>query len=346
MAELTHETQTPDFKVTLKGVDITQAEPNGLVNLVVEDHVDMMGMAQITLSNDAQGKLPWKDIAVGDDVEASFGGGDKLAFKGIVTGLRHFWQAGTSTVTVTALDPTSKLAASRHTQTFEEMTDSEIFEKVVGDAGLEVGKVDATNGKSDHVAQRNESDLNFVKRLASRNGYQVMAEEGKINFTKPSFQDDTIKIPAGKLTAMDYEFTDQTIPEELTVIGWDPVTKAKVEGTATKADIQKMGSGEGAVDKTGPVWSGKSYITDVQVTSQEAAKLMAVGELNRLARGYMKGRATVDGTGELRAGCTVKFTDQHHGMAAEGYIISVRHTIEAGGLHNSQIIFCGNTHTT
>ncbi len=345
MAELTHKKLTPDFKVVLKGVEITQAEPNGLVNLVVEDHVDMMGMAQITLNTNAGEKSPWGDIAIGDDVECHFGGGDKAAFKGLVTGKRHSWQAGKAVVTLTALDPTTKLASSRNTRTFEEMTDSEIFEQVIGEAGLETGTVDSTSGKSPHVVQRNESDLEFVKRLASRNGYQVNADAGQINFIKPSFQGDTIEIPASKLSNMDFEFTDQQIPTELTVIGWDPVTKAKVEGTATKADIEKMGSGEGAVDKAGPIWSGKSFITDVQVASQDAAKLMAIGELNRLARGFMKGRATVNGTGEVRAGCTIKLTGQHKGMAAEGYVISVRHTLEPGGLHSSQIIFSGNTHT-
>lgn len=347
MPQLEHTTQFPEFEVTIGGTTLTQKDSGGLVNLVVEDHVDMMGMAQITVDTGhlSEGQ-DFSSFKIGDEVKASFGGGGGNAFVGLITGMRHAWRDGSQTVTITAMDPTSKLAASRHTQTFESMTDSEIFEKVVGDAGLEVGKVDATSGASDHVAQRNESDLNFLKRLAARNGYQVMSTEGKIDFIKPSFTGDTIEVDRSKLTSMDFEFSDQQIPAELTVIGWDPVTKAKVEGTATKADIESMGSGEGAVDKTGPVWSGTSYITDVQVTSQEAAKAMAVGELNRLARNFLRGRASVSGTGELKAGCTVKFTGQHKGMAAEGYVISVRHSVESGGLHTSQIIFCSNSHTT
>ena len=342
MAELSHVTMVPDFKIVLGGTEITQANTHGLVDLVVEDHVDMMGMAQITLNPNSG---PWKDLKAGDEVEVHFGGGSKAAFKGLLTTKRHAWQQGQGMLTVTALDPTSKLAASRHTRTFEEMTDSEIFEDVIGKAGLETGKVDATTGKSPHVAQRNESDLEFVKRLASRNGYQVMAEEGKINFTKPSFQGDTIEIPSNKLENMDFDVSDQQIPSELTVIGWDPVTKAKVEGTATKSDIESMGSGDGAVDNTGQVWGEPSFITDVQVTSQEAAKNMAVGELNRLARSLIKGRATVNGNGQIRAGDTIKFTKQHEGMAAEGYVVSVRHMFEVGGGHLAQIMFCGNTHT-
>jgi phage protein D len=229
---------------------------------------------------------------------------------------------------------------------YEDMTDADVFKKVVGRAGLTVGKVDATSETYPYIFQRNESDLNFLKRLASRNGYQVVANEGKLDFLKPAFGGDVVTIPAGKLTSLDYEFADQSIPTELTVVGWDYLTKKKVEGKASSGDVQTIGGGSNSVSKTGQIWQAPAFISDVQVSTQSAAKAMAEGELNRLARNFMRGRATVNGTGEVRAGQTVKFEGQRKNFNPEAYVLSVRHTIESTGLHVTQIIFCSNTHAT
>jgi phage protein D len=344
MPQLQKRSQAPDFEVKVNGQSFTQASTDGLTNIIVEDHVDMVGVAQLTFNNRG---INWRELKIGGEVEVQFGGGSgRKNFKGNITGLRHYWKSGVETVTLTAMDPTCKLAASRTTKVYEDKKDSDVVNEVVGRAGLEVGKVDATDKVHPYIFQRNESDLNFLKRLASRNGYLLMANEGKIDFLKPAFGGNTVEIESTRLTALDYEFTDQQIPTELTVIGWSYLDKKKVEATASPGSVQTMGGGKNSVSGTGQIWQGSSYISDVMVATQEDAKAMAEGELNRLARNYMRGRATVNGTGEVFAGQNVKFIGQRGGFNPEGYVISVRHVVEATGLHSSQIIFCGNTHTT
>jgi len=341
MSESKHQTDGPDFEVNISGQAFEQGDTDGLTSLVVEDHVDTVGMMQATFNNRG---VDWDSIKIGDKAWVEFGGGSDKAFEGFVTAIRHYWKEGTETVTITAMDPTVKLASSRVTKVYEEMSDSDIFEAVVGRAGVSVGKVDSLSTKHDYVFQRNESDLNFLKRLASRNGYLLMATNGKVDFLKPAFKGDTVEVPKGKLVQIDYEYTDQHLPPKLTVLGWDYVTKKMVTSTASSGDVDTMGGGSNAVSKTGQIWQAESFISDVFVSSESGAKAMAQGELNRLARNFMRGRATVNGTGEVKAGKSVKFTGQRLNFNPEGYVISVRHTVESTGLHQTQIIFCSNVH--
>ena len=335
--------KAPGFEITLSGQELTQKESKGLKQLMVEDHVDMIGIAQ--LSFDA-GELTWGDLNIGDDVEVKVSGGDRKLFVGVITGFRHSKNVGGEMLTVQAMDPLCKLGSSRHTQVFEETADSDVVNTILGDAGLEVGTVDSTDGTHAYIFQRNESDLAFLRRLAGRNGYRLQANEGKIDFIKVQYSDDPIELATGDLVSMDYQFSDQRIPSQLTVYGWDYVAKEKVEGTATSSDIDTIGSGDNAVEQTGQIWQDESWVSDVHVSSQDAAKAMAVGELNRLARGFLRGRIAVPGNAQIFAGVKIKVTGQRGGFNPEGFVISSRHIVEPSTGARTEFQFCGNTYPT
>ena len=134
----------------------------------------------------------------------SFGGDTFKVFKGTVSGLRHGYQQGRDTLTVLAMDPQGKLAASRETKIYEEMTDSDIATQVLG---TDEGQVDATSEKRPYTLQRNESNLEFVRRLAARNDFLVRAKEGKIDFVKAQYSNPPMEIQKDKLISLDYSFS-------------------------------------------------------------------------------------------------------------------------------------------
>jgi phage protein D len=244
------------------------------------------------------------------------------------------------------------MASSRATKVYGEdpytspsITDSDIVTAVIGEAGCTAGQVDATDTQHKYVFQRNESHYNFCKRLASRNGYLLRANEGKIDFVKAQFDGGTELTPE-HLMALDYTLSPHQVPNNLTVYGWDYVAKEKVEGTAAAGDIIKLGGGEDVVGKNGGIWAGDSYISDVLVTSQGGAKAMAVGELNRLARRFVRGRAVVQGDGALTAGTIVTFTGLSPKFNPEVLVVSARHIVEPTRGSTTEIQFCGNTWPT
>lgn len=328
------------FRLTLGGRQFSQAEQGGLEYMIVEDHVDLVGVARFCLNLDHGA---WSSIEIGSDVEVTVGDSERKLFVGVVTGMRHAFKQGRETMTVMAMDPTIKAAASRQTYTYEDMTDADIARQVIGRAGMTVGTVDDTEGTNDYVIQRNESDLEFLKRLAARNGMQLKVTEGKVDFLKAQTGGSSIEIPTERIEDLDYQMSATQVPPGMTFHGWDYVNVEKVEGSAGSGDIQAIGSGRNAVDAAAKIWKDKAYVTEVGAHAQGGAKEMAVAELNRAARNFLKGTARVEGNSDIFAGAQIKFSGRPTGFNPEVYVVSSRHVFEFKRGYVTEFTFCSNT---
>jgi len=336
---------TAAYTVTMAGQTFTQKDPKGLQYLSVEDHVDMIGVAEVSIGGN-QG-TEWDSLKIGSDVEIIIGGDDDTpVFVGYITGLRHTYQNGRETLTVLAMDPLVKLASSRNTLVYEKQTDSSIASDVMGAGGVTAGTVDPTSETRDYVFQRNESNLSFLRRLAARNGYVVRAIEGKVEFVAAQFGGSPIEIGKKEVISLDYSFTTRNIPASVTCYGWDYVTKKMVEGSAGTSEVDAIGSSSGTnvTSSLGDIWQGDCHVSDVWVNNQDAAKEMAKSALERMARSFLRGRSVVQGNGKLRTGVMVSFKGHRDGFNPTAYVISVRHRAFAGGGMTSEISFVSNTY--
>lgn len=334
----------PTYRVDIGGIGaLTHDAPRGMDYTMVEDHVDMIGVAELSFkAGDGTGdQADWSSFQMGADVQMSVGGSDRRVFVGTVVGMKHGHAKGRDTVTLKCMDPLAKVMASRSTQTFEGKTDADVVNEILSKYGA-VGTIDATEGESPYTFQRNESDYHFLRRLAARNGYLLTANEGRIDFKKPQF-DGGSEITRDQIISLDYSQSTRQIPQSVRVIGWDYATKKKVEASAGVGDIEGIGSGQNLVAAGGQTWAGDATISDVWVSSQEAAKRMAAAEMNRLARMGVRGRATIQGNGALHAGVPAKFTDQKAGFNPDVFTVSSRHRVSNKSGFVTEVTFCGNT---
>lgn len=342
MPATTDVNQTARYTINVAGKEVSQAEPLGLESISCEDSQDMIGSCELTFAG-GRG-MQWSSVQMDSEIEMNFGGDTFKVFKGMVTGMRHAYQNGRDTLTVMALDPLCKLQASRKTKTFDKMKDSDIFQQIVSEAGLEVGQIDTTEEEHPYTFMRNESILEFVRRLAARNGMLVRAMEGKIDFVKPQAGGGQT-LQKNQLISLDYTMTPRALPKELKVVSWDYLKKEKVEGTASSGDIQTIGGGSNAVADA-PTWVGGHYMADLWTGSQSMAKTMAAAELNRMSRNFLKGRAIVQGNGKLHVGAAVTFADHRSGFNPQVMINSSRHRVFTGSGHTTEIQFVSNTKPT
>ncbi|MCB9675053.1 MAG: phage late control D family protein [Alphaproteobacteria bacterium] len=336
----------PTYDMNIGGVgQLTHDEPGGMDYTMVEDHIDMIGVAEMSFKAPEGGQggsqTPWDKFQMGADVEMSLGGSARKAFKGTIIGTKHGHAKGRDTLTLKCMDPLAKVMASRSTQTFEGKTDADIVNEILGKYGA-VGTIDSTEGENPYAFQRNESDYHYLRRLAARNGYILTANEGKIDFKKPQFGGGQ-EITRDQVISLDYNQSTRQIPQNVKVIGWDYNTKKKVEAQAGAGDIQGIGGGQNMVAGGGQTFAGDAVISDVWVNSQEAAKRMATAEMNRLARMGVQGRATVMGSGDLHGGKPVNFADQKAGFNPEVFTVSSRHRVSNKSGFVSELTFCGNT---
>jgi phage protein D len=300
----------------------------------------MISSMRVRIASDG---FPWSDVKLGDEATAAFGGHADMTFTGVVVSVRHFSKAGVDMIEILALDGMIKLAASRMTKFWEDSTDSDIVSAVLGDAGVDAGTVDSTSVSHKYVLQRNESNLAFLKRLAARNGFLLMGnQDGTVDFKKPQFSGTAKELARGDLLSLDYTVSHQEVPPNITVHGWNYIDKEMVEGTASSGDVEAIGGGSDAVSETGSIWQDDMYLTELWVSDQGAAKDMAVAELNRRARSFVRGRGVVHGDGAIRAGTKVKLKEFATGFNPEGFVVGTRHRIQ-GGTYTTEFFFESNT---
>jgi hypothetical protein len=335
--------EAPTFKVTIAGIgECTQTDTQGLQLLLVEGNLDKIGIARVTFDQES---IKPGGIAIGGDVSISVGGDTRKAFEGYVTGINHTWSHGKERVTIIAMDPLIKLAASRVTKVWggepsDKFKDSKLADDVIGAGGCTAGTVDATDGERAYILQRNESNLSFLKRLAARNGYLVYADEGKVNFVKPQFSGSPLKLGQPDIIKMDYTRSDRSVPSKVKVHGWDYIKKDVVSGEGEASGAVTIGSGAVVSPTT---WAAETHISDVFVNSDTAALAMAKGEMARMTRSYVQGTCVINGNGAIYPGVLVEFLGSYEKFNPSVVVVATRHSIEIGSFYQTQFWFVSNT---
>lgn len=334
------EVEEARFYAKLGSHELTQADPKGCAYLLVEDHVDMIGILKASVPKES---FEWSSVKVGDDVEAGFGGTSEKGFKGVVTGWRHHRSGGAEMVTFIAMDPLCKLAASRNTKAWEEQSASDIASAVIGDAGCSAGTVDSAGGAIPYILQYQESNLQFLKRLAAQNGFLLMANaEGKIDFKKVQYSGSPLELAMPSLMSFDYTYTPLEVPTKIVVQAWNYLDKVMVSGEGASGQLDTIGGGEDAVAKSGVLFQQEMYISDLNMKEQSSAEGLARSRINALARTLVRGRARLKGTGRIHAGALVEFTGLPTGFNPQVFVVSSRHIVE-NGLYSTEFQFVGNT---
>jgi len=136
--------ETARYTLTIGSETVTQADPKGLESLSCEDHLDMIGVCELTIAGGLG--TTWNSLKMGDPVTLMVGGSTYKVFDGVITSLRSAYQHGRDTLVILAMDPLAKLAASRATNSsLDNMKDSDVVSKLIQDAGGQVGQIDPTS---------------------------------------------------------------------------------------------------------------------------------------------------------------------------------------------------------
>ena len=336
----THQT-TAGYNVTVGSTTFKQQQPNGMLQLVVEDHVDMSSVCQITVSTaEAQ---PTGSYGIGDKVSVKLTSEESI-FDGEVVSIRHSFQAqGTSSIVLEAIDHIHRLGRGRKTRFWNDMTDSDVVKEVAAEAQLEVDAEGTTETHS-YILQRNESNVAFLKRLAARNDFQLRVEPGKILFKTAETGGQTTQIAAGAgLISMSVNYNSAELVQEVVVRGWDIKTKKEIVGKATAADVAAIGQGGKGGEHASVFGEATAYITDIPISSQSAADQVAKAEMERIARRFCKGKCSIIGDDSVRAGTVIEFSNIGSSLGGKFYVISTRHMIAPSSGYRTEVSFCSNS---
>jgi phage protein D/phage baseplate assembly protein gpV len=229
-------------------------------------------------------------------------------FKGQVTALEPEFSAGGAYVALRGYDNSHAMHRDKRTQTYQNATADDIAHKVAARSGLQPGTIEAAGAPHDFVQQSNESDWEFLWRLAGAIDFEVVVLDKELHFRKAGGMPgaEPVTLAWGKqLISFRPRVTGVQQMQEVLVRAWDPSSKQVIESSAT-ADSPSSTIGierEGVVESLG---GGTMTVSDRPVITQAEADALAKSVAAHLGNAFVEADGSCHGDPRIRAGSKVK----------------------------------------
>jgi phage protein D len=340
----------PTFRLTLDGADLSGAQLARLAEVVVEQSLHLPHMAVLRFVDIGDDSRPsvsvYYDLVdgatfkIGKELEVKLGYGTPASvFKGEITAVELDVTADDPRpmMTVRAYSRAHRLHRGRQTRSFLAMSDSDIVAKVAQEGGV-TATATATSVVHDYTIQYNQTNWEFLKDLAARNGFEVFVEDKKLFFRKPKNGSDAEAAPAQKLwdSLIDVrvKMSAALQPSEVNVRGWNVKDKVAIVGTASSGTMMPsngVSSGGAATAKSAGWGAAKLQIVNQPVFNQAVATNLAKAVFEEFDGAFIEAEGTCGGDPSLKAGKVVQLGAIGTKFAGKYYLTSVVHTFRLDG---------------
>lgn len=267
--------------------------------------------------------------------------------EGEITGMEtHFTSTSQAPMVIRGYDISHRLHRGRYNRSFQNMTDTDILKKIAGEVGMPTGRVDNAggpygygdvNGSNGYVFQENQTNMEFLRERAARNGFELFVRDGKLNFCKPQVESSLALKWLRDIHSFRVRVTSAEQVSEVEVRGWDYSQKRPIVESATSGQVMtRTERGQGS--NTSTVFKGKPPTPTMSVVDRPffnapEAKTMAQSLCNELEGEFVRADARGEGNPEIRPGRAVKLSDLGK-YSGDYYITETRH------------LFCDRVYTT
>jgi phage protein D/phage baseplate assembly protein gpV len=274
---------------------------------------------------------------IGKQLEIRLGARESLTtstlFRGDILTLEPKFGAGSVELLVRGFDHSHVLQRSRRSVAYTNMTASDIVQKIASTAGFEAN-CDPSGDPFDHVYQHNETDWDFIWRLAERIGFEFYVVDKTANFRAP-VTDPPVELdwPA-TLHSFSPRVTAVQQVAEVRLLAWNPKTKEEILATASEPkQIAKIGIERDTIKQA---FDGDSnQISTEPVFSQAEGQKLAQALLDKLANGYIAADGVCDGNPSIRAGTTIHVTGVGQSFSGTYRVATATHLLRGGGTYET-----------
>lgn len=204
--------QNPDLithKVLVEGTELPKTYQ--VKSIAVSREVNRIPVAQLVIidgdASERDFKLSNEDLFVpGKKVEITVGyhSDEATIFKGIVIKHSIKIRSGSSMLIIECKDEAVKMTLGRKSNYFYDSKDSDVFQKLIGNYGLQ-NDIEATNYQHKELVQYDASDWDFMVSRAQANGKICFVENGKISIKKPDYSSTEIETVTFGATILDFD---------------------------------------------------------------------------------------------------------------------------------------------
>lgn len=293
------------------------------------------------------------DVGTGVLIQMGYAGRLRKMLSAVIkTVSPSFPSSGLPTISISGADRLTMLQGfkpgSGDAKQFLKMRDWEIAQKIAKRHDLDV---EVTQEGPEHpcVMQKDQDDLEFLLERAKRVGFDCYIEfdqstkKDKLYFIKPKDNRDSRAVDTytyrwgEELHAFTPKLTVGRQVAKVTVRGWDPKTKDKIEYTAEVTDLPKTGgSGRtGAEIVAKKLGAKEERIVDIPVSSREDAKKIAIGLLERNGNEFLSGGGEIMGDPDLRPGTIVQLERLGDRFSGKYTVRKTEHSFGSSGYMTS-----------
>jgi uncharacterized protein involved in type VI secretion and phage assembly len=300
----------PGVAVTVDGAELDPKWRNALDEVKVVNTLQLPDMALVRLIDPKGENVDTHPLQIGKNLEIKASAmGDRSTtsiFKGQIAAVEPEFGANGCIIAIRAYDKSHKLNRNKKTRTFQQVSCSNMAQKVIGENGL-AAQAQSTDVVHEFFQQSNETDWDFLWRIALLHDYLVVADDQTIHFQ-----------PADKTAGASVSLTWQQElisfrprmsgvqqPQSVDVRAWDPKSKQNVSGTASSPQTTSQPGKTRAAVSSG-LGGGTIAVTDRVAATAAEANAIAKSTLQRLADAFYEADGQAWGNPKVKAGAQVQ----------------------------------------
>ena len=280
-------------------------------------------------------------LAFGTEIDLYMGYGDARSVPAVMSGIvteigTTFPDGGMPELSVAGYDHAFLLTGGKSSRTWTRACDSDAAHEIAGFHNLDA-RIEATTERHAQIEQNQESDFEFLKKLAERNYFELFVDERRrLHFHKPNNRAGAVaQLSWGKgLLSFKPEANLAGQVSKVEVYGWDPQRKEKIVGTARAGEESGL-TGRSAGQRLDAFVRApaKQPVLRLRqpVFTQSEANQRAQAALNERAKQFLTGDAEAIGLPEIRPDCNVLLNQLGTPFSKTYYVQQATHRIDANG---------------
>ncbi|HEV7991896.1 MAG TPA: hypothetical protein VGP25_08730 [Gemmatimonadaceae bacterium] len=280
-------------------------------------------------------------LAFGKEIEVCMGYGDAkstpVAVAGAITEITtSFPDGGAPELSISGYDHGFALTMGKNSRTWTKARDSEAAQEIASFNNLG-SKIETTKEKHAQIEQNQESDWEFLKKLADRNHFELYVDERKtLHFGPPNDKATAIaRLAYGEgLLSFKPEANLAGQISRVEVYGWDAKAKKTIIGRASAGEESGL-TGKSAGQHLDAFVRDPSKRPTLRlrqpVFTQAEADQRAKAALNERAKKFLTGEGETIGLPEIRPDRNIELDRLGAPFSKTYYVQQATHKIDSSG---------------
>ncbi len=337
----------PACQILVDGSDLLRQELMAITQVEVDQVLQSAGRFTFTIVSaysmeyhdfaTAKRKNVFDLLRFGASVSIAMGYGSRLPvlITGSITEIStSFPETGYPELVVSGYDRSFPMTTGKNTSTWNKRCDSDVVSEIAKKHSLDTD-IDSTTDKHPRIEQHQQTDLEFIKKLADRNHFEFYVRGDVLRFGKPKDKaSGLIRMSWGEgLLSFKPEANLAGQVASVEVYGWDPKNKQAIKGVANAGDEsgREPSGTSGAEVMQRPGYQTPTIRLRQPVYTQSEADHRARAALNERAKTFLTGEGECVGIPQLLPDESVTLENLGPRFSKVYYVSETTHKFDSGG---------------